>query len=587
MQQKKFFIKRLKQYLLSFMMPVFIVLLAGTVMLGVQTVHTLDREGRDVLSSINTNLELSLSNIIAQNEQFSNNPYTMLSLKRLLDRNEYLSYSDALNMRGINAALRSTVDTYDYVAGVYVYLEGYDNYYTSDKGVKSIYDQECIWYDSYEKMTKDANTFMETITEDAYGNNRQYLIVYQRMLLRDGVVVMKIDLEAYQNMLKRAINSEDCSVALINMDGRMVASWNDENQVGLELTDSKFSRIGIKGSWERLKEGSYLLHKMDNDVYNLHIYSIISAKQVMEEFMRIGPWMILLIVVAGFSLFIAAYFTTHQNFDYFEHIIQVFGDAEKGIYPSIEDSKTANDEYGVILNNIIYLYLQTVKLNDELKEKKYEQEIVEVGALQAQINPHFMFNTLQMIAFKAAEKTHQDTEVVKMTTDLSDILKYALADPLQPITLKEEVNYLKKYVSIQQSRFGDQFIIYYEIEEELKDFPVFRLMLQPLIENSILHGVRYKKERGHIKLVVFPQKEKIVFRVIDNGIGMDKEELTQLMDSIQQYNVHNVGLANVNCRLRLYFGEEATLRIRTRKDWGTIVEFKIPKDGITKFATKS
>ena len=93
--------------------------------------------------------------------------------------------------------------------------------------------------------------------------------------------------------------------------------------------------------------------------------------------------------------------------------------------------------------------------------------------------------------------------MVRMTADLADILKYALTDPLEPITLEEEIGYLKKYIAIQHLRFGERFIIYYEVDERLLQAPVFRLMLQPIIENSILHGIRYREGTGYIKLTVF------------------------------------------------------------------------------------
>ena len=209
--------------------------------------------------------------------------------------------------------------------------------------------------------------------------------------------------------------------------------------------------------------------------------------------------------------------------------------------------------------------------------------MVSLTALQAQINPHFMFNTLQMIQFKAAGGAGQAGDVVRMTEALSDILRYALSDPLQPITLREEIEYLKKYVSIQHMRFGQQFILYYEVEEEQLELPVFRLMLQPIIENSILHGIRDKGETGYIKLTVFQRNDVVRFRVFDTGVGMSPARLEQLRRSINTFDVHSIGLSNVNSRLKLYFGEEAGLRIRSVQGRGTIVEFQMKLSQIEKY----
>ncbi len=163
---------------------------------------------------------------------------------------------------------------------------------------------------------------------------------------------------------------------------------------------------------------------------------------------------------------------------------------------------------------------------------------------------------------------------------LSDILKYALADATETISLREELLYLKKYVAIQKFRFGEKFIIYYEVDEELMDLRVFRLMLQPLVENSILHGVRYKEDRGYIKVQIFCRGGKVYFRVVDNGVGMDKAETKRLRDSMKEINVHHIGLANVNSRLKLHFGDESGIRIRSKKGMGCVMEFCLPESAV-------
>ena len=275
------------------------------------------------------------------------------------------------------------------------------------------------------------------------------------------------------------------------------------------------------------------------------------------------------------------------NFYNIEDVISVLDQAERGITPDMGRNKKHNDEFGVILNNIIRLHLQTEQLNAELQNKKHMQEVASLSALQAQINPHFMFNTLQMIQFEAAKGGEKSAKVVRMTGLLSDILKYALADPMQTIRLEEEINYLRKYVEIQHMRFGDHFILYYEVDESLENLPVYRLMLQPLIENAISHGVRDKEERGYIKLMIQDRGNAVHFSVFDTGIGMTREKLTAVRRDIDTFNVHNIGLANVNNRLKLYYGEDAGLRIRSIAGQGTIVDFTLTRANIEKSVTNS
>ena len=281
------------------------------------------------------------------------------------------------------------------------------------------------------------------------------------------------------------------------------------------------------------------------------------------------------------AMLLLAYFTTKRNFRQLYDVVEVFHEAENGVYPT-EPKTEMRDEYDVILNNIIYLFLQTVRLNASLVQKQHEQEVAELTAHQLQINPHFLFNTLQNVQMEI-RKLGQDTgEVNRILDYLSDILKYALADPMKKISLREEVQYLKKYVAIQSFRFGERFIAYYEIEEDLMDLRVFRLMLQPLVENSILHGIRQKESTGYVKVQIFKREGNIHFRVVDNGVGMTKQELSDLKNSMKEVNVYHIGLANVNSRLKLHFGEGAGIAIRSKKNWGCVMEFVLSERDLEK-----
>ena len=585
--QRKMFIKRFIRSFLSFLIPVFIVMVIILGMWVRQLEGTLENRGRQTLSAMTTNLELSLSNVASQNSQFSNNPYTLLSLKRILSRDGEFSYSDALNMRGIHAALRSIVETYSYVVEVYLYLDGYDNFYTSEQRVRPLEAEAGEWWSRYREMDSDTKIMMDLSREENYGRERSYLIVCQRMVLHSGVVVMKIDIDAYRRVLDTALGKEAGAVALLNKEGSVIFTWNGPEEDLKALNGDMLASAGEKGAWLVAGSDRYLVQCSEEEEFGVRVVSLISQERRIRSLVTILPYALVIFVAGILVVLLVSYATTRKSYRYLEQMIQVFSDAEKGVYPVAGDRRTNSDEYSLLMNNIIYLFLKNVKLNADLKEKEHERETAQISALQAQINPHFLFNTLQTIRLEAMKiqripemadnlQIAPNTDIAKLTEDLADILKYALSDPMQAIPLSEELIYLKKYVSIQKARFGDRFILYYEIDEGMENFPVFRLMLQPLIENSILHGVRYRQERGYIKLKVLRRGERAVFRVIDNGIGMSEEARLRLEESIRAYNVHNVGLANVNCRLLLYFGEEAGLKIRSREGSGTVVEFSLP-----------
>ncbi len=581
MQRRKYFFRRFRQYLLLFLLPVTVVILISFLISVSQLSGSQERAGRDLVDAVNTDVEMSLNNISQQNVQFANNPYMVLSLKRILEKGDYLSYADSINIRSINATLKSTIITYPYVDSIYLYMDGYDYYYTSDESIARLTKKE-EWYLYYGKMdNRETEIWVLPGDRDRDGAAGK-LTVMQRMPFFGGVVVMTINLADFRNLLSNALQQENTSVVFINMDDEILFCWGDETDASA-LSKAALPGDGKAGVWEMVGERLYLLQQRDNASFGVRIVAMTPIGSVLSQAMRYFPSWGLMLAAGIAAALLATYVTTSRNFGYIEHIISVLGDAERGDYSRLRDQHRTEDEYDTILNNIIRLHLETERLSSELEQKKHQQEVVSLTALQAQINPHFMFNTLQMIQFKAAGGAGQAEDVIRMTEALSDILRYALSDPLRPITLREEIEYLKKYVAIQHMRFGQQFILYYEVEEEQLDLPVFRLMLQPIIENSILHGIRDKGETGYIKLTVFQRKDEVRFRVFDTGVGMSPEELEQLRRSINRFDVHSIGLSNVNSRLKLYFGEEAGLRIRSVQGRGTIVEFRMKLSQIEKY----
>lgn len=276
---------------------------------------------------------------------------------------------------------------------------------------------------------------------------------------------------------------------------------------------------------------------------------------------------------------VISYLTTKRNFRQIEYTLELFEQAEKGVFPEQEASRP-KDEYGVIMNNILHMFLKTSYLDMQLAEKQYRHQVMELSTLQYQINPHFLFNTLQTVELEALKLNEDTTAMTQILHDLSDLLKYSLANPLQTVTLKEELRYLKEYAEIQQYRLGDGFLVYYEVEEEWMDAQMLRLLLQPLLENSILHGIRGSSRKGYIKVRIYPRNGWMFFSVVDNGVGMTREEVQELQQRLADENSRNIGLTNVNRRLVLRYGSASGLKIRAKAGWGTCMMFRIPLENM-------
>ena len=205
----------------------------------------------------------------------------------------------------------------------------------------------------------------------------------------------------------------------------------------------------------------------------------------------------------------------------------------------------------------------------------------ELRLLQEQINPHFLYNTLDTIIWLIEGNLSE--QAVDMVVSLSDFFRLVLSHGKEFITIKDEELHIRSYLEIQQVRYHD--ILDYEIsiEPEIYPYRILKLTLQPLVENALYHGIKYKRAMGKItisgSMIREEQEKKICLCVKDNGVGMEEEELKRLQKEITrpcQETESGFGLANVNERLRMNFGMAYGLTILSQKGMGTEVRVMIP-----------
>lgn len=573
--KRKYFWRNFLDYCKLMMIPLLLLFIAYILLVTLQIQKDLKAQARSTLSNANMSLDSVVSNVIFQNDQLTNNSSMLLALKKLLMRETNIDYSEAIYLRNIKTLMRSITQTYPYIDSVYLYLDGYDNFFSSESAVTKFEKEDDLeWLRIYQQMSPDEKNYVAVLGTD----DKRSITIFQRMLLLDGIVVMDIEIEKYRNLLDQIMYNHNETLLFYNNEGEYLFQWSKEAESNFEAPSFEEVSDCGDGKWMWIGKKLYMVHESRDNSYQLKIVSLIPQDIIWENIKGVANVFFLVMGVSVVVMMLLAYRTAKESFDRIEYMVNVFQDAERGNFPK-EPKQEEKNEYDVVLNNIIYLFLHNIQLNDSLKQKQQEQEIAELTALQLQINPHFLFNVLQNVEFEMKKLGGGADTVCRMLEDLSEILQYALKNPLETITLRQEIEYLKKYVAIQRERFGSNFIVYYEIDDSLWDFPVFRLMLQPLVENSIVHGVRLCDRQGYIKVKIFARGNMVIFRVVDNGIGMTAEEIQEFQERIQKVNVRHIGMSNVNSRLKIYYGEESAIHVRSRKNRGCVVEFRIPIDG--------
>lgn len=234
-------------------------------------------------------------------------------------------------------------------------------------------------------------------------------------------------------------------------------------------------------------------------------------------------------------------------------------------------------EFFYISHTISDMSQQNSTISSELDEKIVALKKSQIAALQAQINPHFLFNTLQLINFSILKETKQDTVATRLISQLSDLLHYSYDTEHYAISVREEVLYTEKYLEIQKVRYKNRLQTTLDIDEACYDYQTLKLILQPFVENSIIHGLKGKTEDWHIILRCHLDEDFLVFEISDNGIGIPQDKLAQLNASIRQLRndaSDSIGIINIAHRIRLVFGNQCSLHLESAPAGGVTVILK-------------
>lgn len=216
-------------------------------------------------------------------------------------------------------------------------------------------------------------------------------------------------------------------------------------------------------------------------------------------------------------------------------------------------------------------------LMDDIVAEHESKRKSEFDTLQSQINPHFLYNTLDIIVWMI--ENEQKNEAVKVVTALARFFRISLSKGKSIIPVRDELEHVRNYLMIQQMRFKNKFVYRIEAEPEVLSLACLKLMLQPLVENAIYHGMEFMDGDGEILVRAYRTESGLCFTVEDNGLGMTKEQVEHLLTEthhVSSKRGSGIGVRNVNERIRLYFGEEYGLSIWSEPDEGTVIKIRLP-----------
>ena len=309
---------------------------------------------------------------------------------------------------------------------------------------------------------------------------------------------------------------------------------------------------------------------------NLKLVVYLQSQAVEERLIHTRNIFFGYVFILFLIVLVVTWYLSVKMFNPLKHILTVL---ERARFQNEDGILESKNELSYVSNAIESTLSKKSDIEKELAERLENLKKAQKVALQSQINPHFINNTLDTVNWIATGKLGEDNEISSMVIDLSKILRMSMENTDTVVTLAQEVEYSKIYVNIQKKRYDHKFEAIWNIPEELMNCKLIRVILQPLLENAIYHGIEPFEGNGIIDISAKQIGDMVYITVSDSGFGMTEEEvenITRILEENEIKENRHIGLSNVHQRLRLTFGEQAGVVIKSELNFGTSVTIAVP-----------
>lgn len=388
-----------------------------------------------------------------------------------------------------------------------------------------------------------------------------------------GIVVIEINPKIFRSLL---LSNQSLPMSqytfIVDKKGKLLCTNRKVQPMWLEEIESVFQE-GKRNFILEWDTESYYVFGQYNGLTGWKTYSVVAVEKIFPQAAQLRGTIAMIVLLAVLIALVIVTVISYSITTPIRELSNAMKQVEQEHF-DIEVHSKRKDEIGSLIVSFNYMVGKIRQLIYEVYQKKIEQKDAEIRALQAQINPHFLYNTLDSINWMLIERDELDISDVVIS--LGDILRYAIGGKNHLVPLRDEVHYIESYLCIQKNRLEERLDYRWELEEEALDFLVPKLILQPIVENAVLHGIEPLKKGGMILINAWREEDTLLVRVTDNGKGMDQQELEVLEEKIAGKKVcENIGMRNIQRRIELTFGQEQAMEIQSIQGEGTIITLRM------------
>lgn len=496
----------------------------------------------------------------------------------------------ANNRKLLRKTLRGLFYTKDYVKSISIITESRELVFYDQLTASTT---QTSWLDSialsqtelYEEISGDNKTHLFPTGEKViFGSNSCYLfhmghriIDYRNVQKKCGIVIVSIDVKLLEEVCGPP--TESGLNFIVDNSGYLVSCLNS-SLVGKDIAAECVNEEEKTAVYQQIAGETALLENRELSIYSVHDektgWEIIRATD-QDELVRglrvqqkILGFIIFLSLLAVLLIMVSQ--VTRMT-DSIKRVVETMRKAGKGdLTVHVVQDEARPTEIEIIAEEFN-------SMMDKLKQSIEKQKNAEITALEAQINPHFLYNTLDTINWIAIDK--DEYEISNMIATLARILRYGISDSNGIVKIRDEIDWLKQYIFLQQTKLKNSFECYINVEPELMDLSVHKLLLQPFIENAILHGFEGVDRAHRLRMCMKREADFIKIEIEDNGCGIAPEKVQEMNEGIfkKTDDKNHIGMENAVTRLHMYYGETVKVVIESEQRKGTAVRIWIPIAG--------
>lgn len=534
----------------------------------------------DVINEININMFLRFKNIDDISKVLLNSAEVrgILSKEGPKAHNDY--YQDNTKMSSI---LRSITFSNDYITSIYILPEKSNNIFavgdvTGKYGLSYLTDEYIATYkesELYKETVSEYNNYkwwptQKILEKNVFVLTRKLYDVEQGVL---GVIVIHVNNDIMNDIYIRSNNEKKSLLYLMNYKGEILYHPN-KAFIGQQIDSEE-----ILKNINKVEKGSFITKQNGKKMFAVYNTFFVTGWKLMiltpyyeivSQASMIRYATLIIISLCFIFVMFLAIFMSREILTPIHKLVHLMNKGSTGDM-QVRVDVLYEDEIGQLGHSFNRMMANIEKLMEMVEHEHKEKIEAEIKVLEAHINPHFLYNTLASIYWTAMGTGN--TKVGEMASSLSNYFRLGLNKGKEFTTVSKEVEHVKEYLQIQSMRYNEKFKFEVYVAPQILNYKTIKLILQPLVENSLVHGIEKKQGTGFIKVEVVGQEERIAFRVIDNGLG-----IVHMDDSgIQEIISNGYGLKNIQQRLKLYFDNDYTISCTSIPNRETVFEITIPE----------